>query len=357
MPNPVEGLTPDTNFDFLNRLLKDTRTTDVTAMRNMLGSEDRTDYSPNKEIKVRIETGGAEVAKIGKIGDGPRAVKRISQLEDAIIDPAQIYEYTAVSADDMFTNQQAEKIVIRGNIQGADAFKANEDYIRAKNAIELENRRVRAEEKMLCDLITTGKIESTITNPDTGVVESKYEYSSGAVAEELTADSSTDFYKIFIDAIDSMMDEGYAPNYLFATQNVANFLKVNAKLKTYMDKTINMEKLALTDLRNKNIRVSLTWNNSEIPDIWTYYGGYQGGRYIPQADATHGKLIMLCDRTIMKGYGAIRKFKPDIYVRGEKVTWERPDENGDDLYQYILSRPLWWLRNKFGIKIWNVTLS
>ena len=329
-------------------------------LKNTFGANPQYSNIPGK-VKMLVQTEGSEIAQIGRIGDEPNNVKRISKVREEIIEAGQIFEYTTVDEDQIFSNAIPQNAQVWG---GAGAALTNKEYIRSQNALLLRERYENALNDMIAKLLSTGGYTYQVKN-DAGKVLREFSYASGVTADDYTlTKASTDVYNDFIDIVDEMKLNGFAPDYIFITRDIEKALFDTTKFVDHINKTKGFEQALLNVYSPSEVRQTFTILG--MPPMYVYDGFLQEGvtsastgtrrKLIDSADGK-GKIIFASKAALQLSYAGIAREIPKFAGVTDLLSWEMPDPWGNTLNQFLESRPLWYLKNTSGLKILNATIA
>lgn len=329
-------------------------------LKNTFGALPQLSNVPGK-VKMLVQTEGSEIAQIGRVGDEPNNVKRISKVREELIEAAQIFEYTTIDEDQIFTSAIPQNAQMWG---GASVALTNKEYIRMQNALMLRERYENALNDMVAKLLSTGGYTYQVKN-DAGKVVREFSYASGVTADSYTlTKASTDVYNDFIDIVDEMKLNSFAPDYIFITRDIEKALFDTTKFVDHISKTKGFEQATMSAYSPSEVRQ--TFNILGMPPIYVYDGFLQEGvtaastgtrrKLIDSIDGK-GRIIFANKSAFQLAYAGIAREIPKFAGVTDVLSWEMADPYGSTLNQFLESRPLWYLKNTSGLKILDVTIA
>ncbi|RLG91051.1 MAG: hypothetical protein DRO36_05010 [Candidatus Hecatellales archaeon] len=301
------------------------------------------EYSPIAKVKVRSETNSLTMATLGKLYDPPHPVKISENVSEALVDPAQIYEYDDITEELILAQNYNPQLVA---VSGISDVIASKDYIYAKKLATLKARVKNRLEWMFAQLISTGKISY-----DDGA--RKYEATFGVSTNNYTLNSSAKIVSDLREMIRTMKKNGHSPAFIVVTPNVEKALWDNTQFNKAVDKT----SFNVAEMRYETNEpfVNFVTKIQGVPPIYVYDGSI-GGTSLISGD----KIILVDPSAIFLAYGAIINANLDKNmnpVQTDVASWEEITNHGSQKSLFVMSRPLPYILNANGITINNVTVS
>ncbi|MGC9218457.1 MAG: major capsid protein [Athalassotoga sp.] len=330
---------------FLTRLYKITPS--VPKFLTAQLSTQNVDYSPIAKVRVVSQTNSITLSRLGRRGDTRQAVKVSDGLSEMYLDPAQIWEHEDMTEDDVL-GQNANPSLLA--ISGVSDVISSKEYARARKMTILKQRISARLEKMYADLISTGQI----TYSDGGNVFT----SAFVTPSNYTLSSSTKIVSDLEDIVLNMKASGFIPSFIIVSPSVARALWDNTQFNKAVDKmTFN---LAQMNQSTSNIAYGqLLASIVNLPPIYVYDAQYVDDNGTVQ-HFFDNKMIVVSKDAVGTGYGAFVNFNVDASgnpIMGDVFAWEDKPEDGHALYLNVASRPLPYIVNAHGVKIYNVTVS
>jgi hypothetical protein len=339
---------PNFDFQFLTELYK-TQKIEKLFFTEKYGKNKKFSHMP--EIRVVTEDKGMSISTLGKRGDPNTTINTQKNVTEKIIDPAQIWETDMIDEQTIYTNQNPANIMAKSSKD----IKTNADYIRALKLRALKERKNRREEKMLADLIATGKIEYK---------DSKRSYTSldfGITKDTQTISTSTKLYEYLISLTDDIRKSGHAPTEIVISPGMETAILNNTQIKDMIKKNeANIGTLQMHTAPNVREVIRL----KGLPPIYVYFGEYtdENGTTKPYFPTESGKerISVISASAIQVAYGAFVNFKVNqngYPVMGEAFSWETIPESGMYKELNLYSRPGHYIRNGKAIASVSVTLG
>ena len=329
---------------FLTRLYKITPSV-PKFLTTQFGNQN-VDYSPIAKVRVVSQSNSITLSRLGRKGDPRQAVKVADGLSEMYLDPAQIWEHEDMAEDDVLGQNSNPSLLA---INGASDVISAKEYARARKMAILKQRVSARLEKMYADLISTGQI----TYSDGGNV-----FTSAFVSPtNYTLTSSTKIISDLTDAVINMKAAGFIPSFILVSPAVARALWDNTQFGKAIDKTsFNLGQMA----QGSNVAYGqLLASIVNLPPIYVY-----DGQYVDDNGAVQhffdNKMVIVSNDAVGTGYGAFLNFNIDAAgnpVMGDIFSWEDTPEDGHALYLNVASRPLPYIVNSNGVKIYNVSIS
>ncbi|MCL4407715.1 MAG: major capsid protein [Thermotogae bacterium] len=330
---------------FLTRLYKITPS--VPKFLTSQLSTQNVDYSPIAKVRVVSQTNSITLSRLERRGDPRRAVKVADGLSEMYLDPTQIWEHEDMTEDDVLGQNSNPSILA---ISGVSDVISSKEYARARKMMVLKQRISARLEKMYADLVSSGQI----TYSDGGNV-----FTSAFVAPtNYTLATTTKIVSDLEDMILNMKAAGFIPAFIIVSPSVARALWDNTQFNKAVDKmTFNLAQMNQTasNIAYGQLLASIV----NLPPIYVYDGQYVDDNGAVQ-HFFNDKMIIVSKDAIGTGYGAFVNFNIDISgnpIMGDVFSWEDKPEDGHALYLNVTSRPLPYIVNSNGLKIYNVTIS
>lgn len=304
-------------------------------------------------VTYRIVKEPMSVATMGLPGDPPKQVNIAQKVVEESRNVLQIFEEDMVTTSQLLYDWRMEQLD-QGLLNSENDIVQSLHAIYTPKLAEMKKRVERRIELMCAQVLSTGQINY---NDGTRTITVDYGIPSAGTIDFTTGEALSEIR----DAVETFANDfGMLPNILVMSSDVAKAFLEDPQVEKYINRTT----FGWGNLNPRRVSATVhslgSFPEFMISEIYVYTGYYFDENSQKQSYLPSGKIFMTHTDIWHLAYGAIFDFEVNpngAPIVTDVLVKETVANRGTAKVITVLSKPLVYITNSYGVRVFDVTMA